>query len=221
VRSKSAWVSWICIILNPVGDEMNSGYLTLVVLITICILLGSGWKVYLLKGITSQAILIFIVGWLFSSIFTVQMNFNFMEIQLNLAFIFLLVSSGYLMTRLGSLAERLQLLLVAFLLCAADYVLREASGLSIINISILLALMAVCLQKNPLNQITSLIIGFLCGNVLSLWTHHRSQAFVLADQPFQDLWWFTLLLSRILAGLYEQCIIHLRKLCTGFFEKNK
>jgi hypothetical protein len=50
-------------------------------------------------------------------------------------------------------------------------------------------------------------------------THHRTQSFVLADQPFQDLWWFTLLLSRIFSLLFEHLLLNIRKMYVGFFEE--
>jgi hypothetical protein len=197
---------------------MNSGYLTLVSFVTIGILLASGWKGYLFKGFTSLAILAFMAGWLISSLCTIRLHLLATDIQLNLAFIFLLLFVGYVFLRLDSSTERIHVLIVAFLICAMDYVLRESSGLSMIYISIWMALLTVCFQKNPLNQITSLLFGFLCGNVLSLLTHQRTQTLVLADQPFQDLWWFTLLLSRIFAFLFEHLLRNIRKLYVGFFE---
>jgi hypothetical protein len=198
---------------------MNSGYLTLVSLVTIGILLASGWKGYLFKGFTSFAILAFITGWLICSLFTLRLHLLATDIQLNLAFIFLLLFGGYVFLHLDSSTERLYVLFVAFLICVMDYALREASGLSLIYISIWMALLTACLQKNPLNQITSMIIGFLCGNVLSLLTHQRTQSLVFADQPFQDLWWFTLLLTRIFALLLEHLLLNIRKIYVGFFEE--
>jgi hypothetical protein len=198
---------------------MNSGYLTLVSLVMIGILLASGWKGYLFKGFTSLSILAFMAGWLISSQCTLQLHLLATDIQINLAFIFLLLFGGYVFLQLDSSTERLQVLFVALLICVMDYALREASGLSMIYISIWMALLTSCLQKKPLNQITSMLFGFLCGNVLSMLTHQHTQSFVLADQPFQDLWWFTLLLSRIFALLLEHLLLNIRKIYVGFFEE--
>jgi hypothetical protein len=198
---------------------MNSGYLTLVSLVTIGILLASGWKGYLFKGFTSLAILVFMAGWLISSLCTLRLHLLTTDIQLNLAFIFLLMFGEYIFLQLDSSTERLHVVFVAFLICVMDYTLREASGLSVIYIAIWIALLTACLQKNPLNQLTSMLFGFLCGNVLSLVTHQRTQILVLADQPFQDLWWFTLLLSRIFTFLFEHLLLNIRKIYVGFFEE--
>jgi hypothetical protein len=83
----------------------------------------------------------------------------------------------------------------------------------------LISLAAVCLQKKPLKQINCLLLGFLCSNVLSMLTHQYTQSFVLADQSYQDLWWVSLLLSRVFTVFYEHFLRSFRKLYIGFFEK--
>jgi hypothetical protein len=198
---------------------MNPGYLSFIVLLILSILIWSGWKDYFLKGFSYKSITTFMAGWLLSSLITLRLYFVDRDIQFNLAFIFLLLFSIYLIIRLKSALARLNIVIISLVLGLLDFTYREVLGLTIGNLAILISLAAVCLQKKPLKQINCLLLGFLCSNFLSLLTHQHSQSFVLADQSYQDLWWLTLLLSRVFTVLYEHLLRSFRRLYIGFFEK--
>jgi hypothetical protein len=198
---------------------MNPGYLTIVIILTVGILLASGWKDLLLKEMTYPMIVIFITGWLICSFFSLHFKVLTIGIQLNAAYIFIIIISGIFIIQLHSTLERLQLFIQIFLLCILDFALREASKLSIVSIAMLLALVTVAIQRNPLKQTIALLVGFLGSNLLSVLIHQRTQLFVLAEQPYQDLWWFTLLLTRVFALMYEYCAISFRKMYLGLFAK--
>jgi hypothetical protein len=198
---------------------MNPGYLTIVIILTVGILLASGWKELLLKEMTYSMIVVFITGWLISSFFTMHFKVLSIEIQLNAAYIFIILISGVFIIHLQSTLERLHLFIVILLLCMLDFTLREASNFSIVTIAMWLALFIVVIQRNPLKQTIALLVGFLGGNLLSVLIHQRTQSFVLAEQPYQDLWWLTLLLTRIFALIYEYCALSFRKLYLGLFAK--
>ncbi|MEX2460969.1 MAG: hypothetical protein WD469_06655 [Paenibacillaceae bacterium] len=185
---------------------MNSGYVTLIVLIAFGILLGSGWKDYFFKGYGYKTIVLFIAGWLICSFIKLPIYLYGKNMEINLAFIFLLFISGLLIIRKGAWVERLNIMTVSLILCLLDFTFREASGLALIYMAILMAFAAVCLQKSPTKQLACLLLGFLCSNVLSLFIHQRTQSFLLADQSYQDLWWLTVLLSRIFTGMYENVV---------------
>jgi hypothetical protein len=214
-----AWARRVCIILKAVGEIMNPGYLSYVVLLTLGILFWSGWKDYFLKGFSNKLIAFFMAGWLMSSFITLRLYFVDRDIKLNLVFIFLLVFSVYLIALMKSTLERLNIVTISLLLGLLDFIFREVLDLTIGNIAILISFAAVCLQKKPLKQINCLLLGFLCSNVLSLFTLQRSHSFVLADQSYQDLWWVVLLLSRVFTVLYEHLLRSFKKLYFGFFEK--
>jgi hypothetical protein len=196
---------------------MNPGYLSFVVFLTLGILLWTGWKDYFLKGFSYKLIAFFMVGWLMSSLITIRLNFVDRDIKLNLVFVFLLVLSIYLIVRMQSTLERLNIVIISLLLGLLDFTFREVLELTIGNIAILISFAAAGLQKKPLKQINCLLLGFLCSNVLSLFTHQRTQSFVLADQSYQDLWWVALLLSRVFTVLYEYFLRSFKKLYVGFF----
>jgi hypothetical protein len=160
-------------------------------------------------------------GWLTCSFFKFHFYLPPIDIQFNLAFVFLLLFSGYLMIRLKSSLERLNIITVSLMLCLLDFTLREASGLAMGFIAMWLAVAVACLQRSPTKQLISLLLGFLCSNVLSLITHQHTQLFLLADQSYQDQWWFTVLLSRLFTVMYENFVISFRKWYGGFFERNK
>jgi hypothetical protein len=198
---------------------MNPGYLSIVVLLILSILLWSGWKDYFLKGVSFKSIITFMAGWLLSSLITLRLNFVDRDIQINLTFIFLLAFSVYLIICLKSTLARLNIVIISLVLGLLDFTFREVLGLTVGNMAILISLAAVCLQRKPLQQVNCLLLGYLCSNVLSLLSHQHTQSFVLADQSYQDLWWVTLLLSRVFTVLYEHFLSSFRKLYMGLFDK--
>jgi hypothetical protein len=199
--------------------QMNPGYMTFVVLLTISILLGSGWKDYIFKGWSYKSIVFFIAGWIICSFIKLHIHVQNLDIQFSAAFIFLLLFSLYLMMRLKSALERLNLITVSLMLCLLDFTFREATGLAMEYRAIFLALAVAGLQKSTTKQLACLLLGFLCSNIFSLVIHHRTRSLLLADQSYQDLWWLTVLLSRLFAVLYENSVISFRKWYSGIFMK--
>jgi hypothetical protein len=190
---------------------MNPGYMTVFVLTIICILLASGWKALLLAGISREAIIVFIIGWLLFSFFSLHFFIKGVGIQINLAFVFLLGYSLFLFSRLREPLDRLHTASVAALLGLLDVTLREASKFAIGYDALLMAIATVSFQRGSYKQITSLLLGLLFGNVVSMIIHQRSQSIVMADQRYQDLWWLTLLLMRAAAVIYHYVRPSLKK----------
>jgi hypothetical protein len=199
--------------------QMNPGYMTFVVLLTISILLGSGRKDYIFKGLSYKSIVFFVAGWIICSFIKLHIHVQNLDIQFSAAFIFLLLFSLYLMMRLKSALERLNLITVSLMLCLLDFTFREATGLAMEYRAIFLALAVAGLQKSTTKQLACLLLGFLCSNIFRLSVHHRTRSLLLADQSYQDLWWLTLLLSRLFAVLYENSVISFRKWYSGIFMK--
>jgi hypothetical protein len=198
---------------------MNPGYITIVVLLALGILLGSGWKEYFFKGMTYKWIVLFVAAWVIGSWIKFRLHVQGLDIQLNLAFMFLLLFSVYLLVRLKSALGRLNLITVSLMMCIIDFTLREASELPMEYIAICLAIAVVGLQKRFDKQLASLFLGFLFSNVFSLLAHQNTRSLILADQSYQDLWWLTLLLTRIFAVLYENGVMGFRKWFNIIFEK--
>ncbi|MDB5053796.1 MAG: hypothetical protein JWM44_1846 [Bacilli bacterium] len=190
---------------------MNPGYLTIFVVCTTVILLASGWKDVLLGEISRKAIFIFLSGWLFFSMFTVPFSLHMMRIQLNLTFLFLFVYCLVYLASLHHVVARMQMLLVALIICLIDFILQQAATLPLGTNVLLLSLVTICLQKGPKKQIFSLLLGLLCGNVLSIVTLHRTQPILLANQRLQDMWWLALLMTRALSILFKYILSSCKK----------
>jgi hypothetical protein len=199
--------------------QMNPGYMTLIVLLAVGILLGSGWKDYFFKELTYKWIVFFVAAWIIGSYMKLSIYVFGLDIQFNGAFIFLLLFSMYLLIRLKSALERLNLITISLMLCILDFTFREASELPMEYIAICLAIAVVGLQKRLDKQLACLLLGFLCSNVLSLWVHQNTRSLRLADQSYQDLWWLTLLLTRIFAVLFENVVLGFRKWFNIIFVK--
>jgi hypothetical protein len=190
---------------------MNPGYMTIFVLMVICILLASGWKDLLLAGISREAIIVFIVGWLLCSFFSLHFIIYGAGIQINLAFIFLLGYSLFLFSHLKEPLDRLHTVALAVLLGLLDVTFREASPFAMGYDALIMAIVTVSFQREAQKQIASLLLGLLCGNVVSMIIHQRAQTIVMADQRYQDFWWLTLLLARAGAVIFDYLRPSLKK----------
>ncbi len=181
---------------------MNPGYLTLIVVSVILILLLCGWKDILLKDMNAFVIFSFISGWLVSSAFTFHIYLFNQLAFFNLAFIFLLIYSCIIILTIRQGRSRFQILMAAILLSILDFLLSESLSLRMESIGIIMAVAAVFLQKGLSNQLLSLIIGLLLGNLLSIIAYHRP--LVIANQSMQDRCWLTLLITCILAFFVDR-----------------
>jgi hypothetical protein len=190
---------------------MNPGYMTIFVLMVICILLASGWKDLLLAGISRVAIIVFIMGWLLCSFFSVHFIIYGLGIKINFTFIFLSGYSIFLFSRLKEPLDRIHTFAIAILLGLLDVTLREASIFAIGYDALIMATVTVSFQRRAQKQIASLLLGLLCGNVVSLLIHQRSQTIIMADQRYQDFWWLTLLLTRAVAVIFDYMLPSLKK----------
>jgi hypothetical protein len=199
--------------------QMNPGYMTIIVLLAMGILLGSGWKDYFFKELAYKWIVFFVVAWIIGSFMKISIYIYGWDIQFNGAFIFLLLFSMYLLILLKSAVERLNLITISLMLCILDFTFREASELPMEYIAICLAIAVVGLQNSLDKQLACLLLGYLCSNVLSLYVHQNTRSLLLADQSYQDLWWLTLLLTRIFAVLYENVVLGFRKWFNIIFVK--
>ncbi len=201
--------------------HVNPGFMTLIVILVIVILLLSGWKDYFFQGLSFRSIVIFMSGWLICSTLNLRLPITRLDIYINIVYLYLLVFIGYLMSKISlkSVLELLNLITGCLIICFLDFTFREVLALHIEYSAIFLALAAVGLQKKAMKQLVCLLLGLLGGNLVSILVQNQSQMISMADQHYQDLWWLTLLLWRLLTVLFENSVIQIRRWYSGIFVK--
>ncbi|MCZ8520556.1 MULTISPECIES: YphA family membrane protein [Paenibacillus] len=174
---------------------MNPGYLSLLLIVVSVILIASGWKDVLIRGITRTSLLLFFMGWLLG----IQWTWESGRWELNavlpvLAALFL----GVLLRSRGFLLK-LHLLSVGLLLGSVHFFLKETLPLApmLVLISpewttaLLVGLLGAVLLRSPTGQIGSVTLGLLLGEAMDWYAHKEAWTGTIGGALFQDGWWLT------------------------------
>lgn len=192
---------------------MNSGYLSLILLCITLILFASGWKEMYIRSISHKGMLLFFVLWVAGSYFSVTIK----HIHLHLVYVLVFVISiGILFVTRGFI-HKLHLLSIGLLLGSLHFLLQQLLEMDPIlivrnvdwDIALLLAFVVVVLQRNALEQIAALSIGYLLGDMYQAGIHSVGGYHELGHSTFQDQWWLSVFTARtvtiILQAVYNGC----------------
>jgi len=202
---------------------MNSGYLAFLLLGITLILFGSGWKELYVRSISHKGILLFFVGWAVCSRFTIPWH----GVRINLAAGWLAVASVAIIYVTAGIVPKLHLLSLGLLLGSFHFLLHQVLemdpvlvvGKGGLDASLLLAVLALLLQRQELAQIGCLTIGFLLGEGYRTLMHRGVAVPVYGGPEFQDEWWLAVFAARtmtvVLQALYAGC----SSLLKGWFNR--
>lgn len=189
---------------------MNPGYLSLLAVSISLILLASGWKDILLRGISHRSVLLFFICWGASSF--VKAEWNGIAVYGAAAILPLFAAAALL--RVEGALSRLHLSASSALLGVFHYVLLELDGfvpwLDLVNPKLEMALMTAALVlligRQPHLQFAVISFGLLLGEV-GFVGMHRSEGMTLrlGGPEFQDRWWLTFVFARSLTIAVEYC----------------
>ncbi|OXM88084.1 YphA family membrane protein [Paenibacillus rigui] len=192
---------------------MNSGYLSLVLMVVTLILFASGWKDSISRGITNKVILLFFVSWIIGMKFPLVFAFGQCS---PIILLLCLVIIGALWRAHGQM-YRLHLISIGILLGSVTFFMLEALHLVpflvIINqdtsIALVVALLVSFMTRNTAVQIAVASMGLLIGETYYRYLHREHIGFQLGNLAFQDRWWLTVFLARgislVLAGIVTSC----------------
>lgn len=190
------------------GDGMNSGYLTFLLISVTLILLGSGWKDILLPGISRTSILLFFVMWTLCGWF--QIEAGEIRIQLTLPLLFgMAVWAG---AALDSPWGRIHAWTSGVFMGVCDVLLRELGEGGFLTArldlevysALALAFVAAAAKRSPLWQFVAISVCLSLSELAFVWLNRGTPAGRLAGgAAFSDQWWQTFCYARGLTASAE------------------
>jgi hypothetical protein len=192
---------------------MNSGYLSLILLCITLILFASGWKELYIRSISHKGMLLFFVSWIAFSNLAVTVK----QVHVQLVYVEVLLISLCILYITQGFIHKLHLLSIGLLLGSLHFLLQQLLEMDPIlivrnlewDIALLLALVVVILQRNALEQIAALSIGYLLGDMYQAGIHPVDGYHHLGNATFQDQWWLSVFAARtmtiILQAVYSGC----------------
>ncbi|MBD2861332.1 hypothetical protein [Paenibacillus oceani] len=190
---------------------MNAGFLSWILILVTFILLASGWKTFLLRGVSYQAILTFFAAWCVASRFDVSMGKGW---AVNGVIVPLLILIGAALWRQRSFLGGLHGLSFGLFLASVYYLLKHMGDIDpfflpsrvTFGAALILALLAAILVRKPEDQIACLSFALLCGSALYGYVHKGQSAMPFAGLPFQDEWWLAVGSARLMSSAAETVV---------------
>ncbi|MDQ1909437.1 hypothetical protein RAC89_02840 [Paenibacillus sp. GD4] len=201
---------------------MNPGYLSLLLLVISLILFASGWKDFILRGITHPSLLLFFVCWLLATPLSVTIG----SYRVFLCVPLLLCCCLRIWYQVRAWMVRLHALSVSLLLGSVTFFLRETlhllPSMIIVNQQVTMALfigiLAAGLIRNPIVQVANVSMGLLIGETMFHYSHLQQAPFVLGGTSFQDLWWTTVFAARGSSLVLSGFLFGIRRSAEGIWE---
>lgn len=179
---------------------MNPGYMSLLLIVVSLILLASGWKDTIIRGIAHQSLLLFFMLWFLLAPFRMPAGdtriYGSIPILAGMALLMLY--------RTESRLYRLHVVSVSMLLGSVAFFLLEtvhiAPAIMVLNaewtVALYLGLMSAVLLKAPAVQIAALSLGLVAGEWMHWYAHRAQASHDIGGLGFQDMWWMTVAASR-------------------------
>jgi len=192
---------------------MNSGYLSLILLCITLILFASGWKELYVRSISHKGMLLFFALWIAGSCISVTIK----QVHIQLVYLLVFAISIAILFVIHGFIHKLHLLSIGLLLGSIHFLLHQLLEMDPIlivrnsdwDIALLLALIAVVLQRNALEQIAALSMGYLLGDMYQAGIHPVEGYHQVGHSIFQDQWWLSVFSARtmtiILLAAYTGC----------------
>lgn len=179
---------------------MNPGYLSIILMVVTLILFASGWKDFIIRGITNKVILLFFIFWLIGM--RLPIVFPFGQIHLNV--VVLCVVILWVFWRSHGNLYRLHLLSIGVLLGSVTFFLLETIHLTpflvIVNqdttIALIVAVLVSFMTRNAAVQLAVVSMGLLLGDAYFRYLHREHLGIQLGTLAFQDVWWLSVFLTR-------------------------
>lgn len=195
------------------GDGMNPGYMSWIWIVISLILLASGWKDVLLKGVTAKAIRFFFIVWCL----LMAVHFPIGKHVLYPIFFFLFILYCAALLSGEHAQRRLQMAFLPTFLGILEFMLRQTSGAAVLMLpdsSLLLAAAAVLLVRPAVPQIAVISMSELVCLALTVYVHKERLPLTIGDMRFQDHWWLAVCSARLTTVAVEHVGLVVK---TGFY----
>jgi len=194
---------------------LNPGYLSLLLMLVAAILLASGWKTALLGRVSGRDVALFVVLWAASMQFRWTWNGAIFYGAWPVAFGLVAV----LLWRSENWFRRWHVVVTGILLGSVYMLLQELYAIDPMfvlvggNYDAVLWLSVICLmmRRKSFEQIGSLTIGLLLGELLAALFHHEGRMLVFGSPTFQDHWWLAVMTVRSASVAIGSALLLARK----------
>jgi hypothetical protein len=190
---------------------MNPGYLSFVLITILFILLASGWKDILFRGLSQTSILLFFIGWFAAGWFDVSAG----GVNLRLTAPFLLLLAIWGTWKLDTLGQMGHVWMAGCMLGLLDLLMQELNGwnlafaqaLPAIGPVLALVLLTLVTGRHWLWQFIAITVGLLAAECVHAWLHRHSMPGLIIGGPvFSDHWWYVFGVCRGLTVAAEQSV---------------
>ncbi|WP_019534079.1 YphA family membrane protein [Paenibacillus ginsengihumi] len=198
---------------------MNPGYMSLLLIVVTLILLASGWKDTIIRGIAHRSLLLFFMLW-----FTLApCRLPTGEARMYGSIPILAGMALFVLYRTERRLYQLHIVSVSMLLASVAFFLLEtvhiAPAIMVMNaewtVALYLGLMSAVLLKSPAAQLAALSLGLVGGEWLHWYAHRAQVPHDIGGPGFQDMWWMTVAVSRGLSLALQSVGAAMRK-AAGF-----
>jgi hypothetical protein len=179
---------------------MNPGYLSLLLISVALILLASGWKDILIRGISHKVILLFFVLWVGTLKIIIQWN----GLNVHASFLLVALAAVIILIFTEGLLVKCHLMSIGLLLGSISFFLQEAASVvpafmekPEMHTGIFLGIAAFLLARKPTYQILCISVGLILGEIYYAYIHGpQGYHAALGGPKFQDKWWLALWMAR-------------------------
>lgn len=182
---------------------MNPGYLSYILICITVILLVSGWKDALLRGVSARAITLFFIGWFALS----EVKFSLGQWTISGPYAGLVILFFFLLSALPEeisvfylMACGLTLGLFYFLANGISLSLAGLPGSSQLWLGLLIGLLVISLYRNPIAQLACITLCILSGSLLQMYSHASLAGYRLGFGHMKDHWWLFAFSARIITA---------------------
>ena len=198
---------------------MNPGYMSLLLIVVTLILLASGWKDTIIRGIAHRSLLLFLCCGLRWRLADCRQGRR----ECTAAFRYWREWLSSCCTRTERRLYQLHIVSVSMLLASVAFFLLEtvhiAPAIMVMNaewtVALYLGLMSAVLLKSPAAQLAALSLGLVGGEWLHWYAHRAQVPHDIGGRGFQDMWWMTVAVSRGLSLALQSVGAAMRK-AAGF-----
>lgn len=202
---------------------MNSGYLSLILLCITLILFASGWKELYVRSISHKGMLLFFALWIVGSCFSVTIK----QVHIQLVYMLVFAISIAILFVIQGFIHKLHLLSIGLLLGSLHFLLQQMLEMDPIlivrnsdwDIALLLALIAVVLQRSALEQIAALSMGYLLGDMYQAGIHPVGGYHQVGHSTFQDQWWLSVFTARTMTIILQAAYTGCRSMIRSWIER--
>lgn len=189
---------------------MNDGYWSYILMVVMTVLLSSGWRSSVVKGISSLEVFWFIAAWYIGLFAVIPLGST---ISIQGIYLALLLTLARFMFK-ESIASVSYFIITGCLLGLIVFFIQELYRLDPVLIvfekefdaALIIGVLAWLVTRQALPQAAVLSLAYIIQDVLPLLSKPADQMLFLGDAALQDGWWISYVCARVLTLTSESIV---------------